>query len=108
MTTTQVRELYDLRTTRAWSWHELANRYGISENEVRKAYTTWKRHLEAWAPFRDEHPQGHPDCAWMATANDHDHDHDRMADIAEWMEASTKSGEQLDLEMYLNFAYAIA
>ena len=51
----------------------------------------------------DEEPA--TDATTSTDANDAN---DRMATIAEWMEASTKSGEQLDLEMYLNFAYAVA
>jgi hypothetical protein len=38
ITPEQANELYDLRRNKAWSWYELANRYGITEAETRRVY----------------------------------------------------------------------
>lgn len=38
ITDEQARELYSLRLDKAWSWYELAQRYGIDERDARRAY----------------------------------------------------------------------
>jgi DNA-binding Xre family transcriptional regulator len=35
-------EMVRLRDDRAWSWYELAQRYGITETEVRRVYRLFK------------------------------------------------------------------
>lgn len=38
LTEGQAQELHDLRADQLWSWYELAERYGIDENEARRVY----------------------------------------------------------------------
>lgn len=51
--TTKTMELYHLRKDKLMSWYELANKYGITEREARKAYAIWQKHISAWKDFHE-------------------------------------------------------
>ena len=87
MTTAQAREMYDLRTNRAWSWYELARRYGTTEREMREVYRAYKR----------------------GTLTETITDDDTNADALEgWMHAIYASGEQMGLDRWANYHDALA